>query len=372
MNGEMKEGPKERSVQGSSERLENVVFLISQPRAGSTMTQKMLGSHSLVHTQAEPWVLLHPLHSLRHDNLSATYNHKVNVRGTREFAASLPGGEETYWRELGDAYLRMYSSVLRAESKSIFLDKTPRYYLVARDLPRLFPDCRIICLIRNPLAVLNSIISTWAREKLFTLCRYRQDLLEAPGLIADLIAAGGAHTICIRYEDLVADPEAGMKSLCLELGVNYEPAMLGYARDRVFKMGDRKSVDRLTGPDLSLIDGWIAALADPQIWRLQSEYFAVLGMDVFASLGYDPVNIRDLLEARRPSATALSNTISLEVLLDDQRDPLLGLHRLQRELEVLRRDLKRVTGSWEYRLGRVLSGPLGLVRRSGRGGGEKK
>jgi len=340
-----------------------VIFLVSQPRAGSTMTQKILGSHSRIHTQAEPWVLLHPLHSLLQGNLIATYNHKLSVRGTRAFVASLPGGEEQYRKELGEAYLRMYGSILAAEGKEIFLDKTPRYYLIAREISGFFPESVVICLIRNPLAVLNSIVATWTRSKLYTLSRFRQDLFEAPLIFRELMEQPDKNTVFLRYEDLVVDPEQQTTRLCDKLGISFEPAMLEYKRDTVFALGDRKSVDQLGGPDASLQDGWISGLADPQMWRLQKEYFEMLGSELFASLGYDPGPLEETISTRKPPAAALRDTIPLEVLLDDQRDPLLAVHRLHREMDTMRREIKGLSGSLEYRLGRLLTKPWHQFRQ---------
>lgn len=327
------------------------------------MTQKILGSHSRIHTQAEPWILLNPLNSLNSRNITASYNHKVNVRGTRAFISSLPGGEEQYWSELGNSYSRLYASILARENKEIFLDKTPRYYLVAEDLRRMFPESVAICLLRNPMAVLNSIISTWTRRKLYTLCRFRQDLIEAPEIFGRLLSNPGDGSVFLRYEDLVQYPAEEIARVCDRIGVEFEPGMLDYKRETVFELGDRKSVDALDGPSSSFQDSWVPALADPQVWRLQNEYFELLGVDTFRRLGYDPASVLGILESNRPSTQSLKNTLSLDLLLDDQRDPLLGLHRLQRESEVMHRDLKRVTESIEYKVGRAVTWPLRLVRR---------
>ena len=339
-----------------------VAFLLSQPRAGSTMTQKILGSHSMIHTQAEPWVLLHPLHSLSMKNIAASYNHKLYARGTAAFASSLPGGEKEYWSELGDAYSRMYFSILSGKRKTVFLDKTPRYYLVASDLRRMFPDSVVICLIRNPLAVLNSIITTWARSDLYILSRFRQDLLEAPAIFRGLMQDPPRNTICLRYEDLVLDPERHVSQLCEVLGLPFEPAMLDYNRDTKFAMGDRKSVDKLSSPDASFRDSWISGLSDPQVWRLQHEYFERLGCELFSELGYDPAAMKSVFLDSKPSDEALMNTISIDELLDNQPDSLWGLHNLQKEVKETRRIAKAVSESAEYRVGRVLLSPLRRLR----------
>ena len=53
---------------------ENLIFIISQPRAGSTLLQRILGGHPEIHTAAEPWIMLHPLYALKSKGCSAEYN----------------------------------------------------------------------------------------------------------------------------------------------------------------------------------------------------------------------------------------------------------------------------------------------------------
>jgi len=318
------------------------------------MTQKILGSHSMIHTQAEPWVLLHPLHSLRNENIAATYNQKVNVRGTKGFIESLPGGEDEYWAQLGGAYSRMYGSILQGKRKTIFLDKTPRYYLIANEIPKMFPDSSIICLVRNPFAVLNSIVTTWTRAKLFTLSRYRQDLLEAPFILRDILERPGGNIISLRYEHLVQEPDILLPRICERLGIPYEASMVDYNRDTVFSLGDQKTVDVLGAPDVTLQDSWISGLDDPQVWRLQREYFDVLGRQVITQLGYDADSIEGIINSLKPSFSSLRSTISLKVLLDDQRDSLLGLHRM----EAVSNNRGEISKSLEYRIGLILTAPF--------------
>ena len=44
---------------------QDLIFLISQQRAGSTLLQRILGGHPEVHTTAETWLMLHPIYALR-------------------------------------------------------------------------------------------------------------------------------------------------------------------------------------------------------------------------------------------------------------------------------------------------------------------
>ena len=56
---------------------ENLIFLISQSRAGSMMSQRIPGSYSNIYTVSEPWILLGPLYPLHFDNFDAECNTRL-------------------------------------------------------------------------------------------------------------------------------------------------------------------------------------------------------------------------------------------------------------------------------------------------------
>ena len=41
---------------------ENLIFIISQPRSGSTLLQRMLSGNKDIKASAETWLMLHPLY----------------------------------------------------------------------------------------------------------------------------------------------------------------------------------------------------------------------------------------------------------------------------------------------------------------------
>ena len=130
--------------------------------------------------------------------------------------SSMTEGEARAYLEAVRAYATtLYESALRPTGKRLFLDKTPRYYFICDELRRVFPKAKFIFLLRNPLAVLASILETWVKQDWSILRWYQADLLQAPRLIADAIAGspspingerGETAPITVGYEDLVANP----------------------------------------------------------------------------------------------------------------------------------------------------------------------
>ena len=72
----------------------NLIFLISQPRSGSTLTQKIIGSHKDIYTRSEPWIMLHPLYSLKEEGINAEYNKGQEYPATQDFINNLPNGRK--------------------------------------------------------------------------------------------------------------------------------------------------------------------------------------------------------------------------------------------------------------------------------------
>ncbi len=73
------------------------LFLLSQPRAGSTFVQRVLAAHPKISTASEPWILLPLLYSLRDEGIRAAYDHHQLVLAIEDFSRQLPRGPKTTW-----------------------------------------------------------------------------------------------------------------------------------------------------------------------------------------------------------------------------------------------------------------------------------
>src|SRR5688572_18285566 len=105
---------------------EDLIFIIGSPRSGSTLLQRMIGSHSEVFTHPEPH-LITPLAYLgyHHTVDQAPYDHINAAEAFREFVDELPRGEEDYLDALRAYAGTLYGRVLEGRGKRCFLDKTP-------------------------------------------------------------------------------------------------------------------------------------------------------------------------------------------------------------------------------------------------------
>lgn len=278
-----------------------LIFLISQPRSGSTLLQRILASHPAIHTTSEPWIALHPLIALRKRGVSADYCHDLARTATLEFLSTLPAGLETYYEAIGLMLNHMYGTALRSSRKTRFLDKTPRYYAIIPELRRIFPEARFIFLIRNPLAVLSSVFEAWATRSggHYSLrCDYLHDLLAGPVALAAAIAKPGPHDSVIRYEDLVAAPELQLERLCGSLGLDFDPAMVAYGNGplagRRWRYGDQGTVYAERKPIPTRVERWRKILGGSQnAGDVGRSYLQKLGRELIEKLGYDFDILRD-------------------------------------------------------------------------------
>lgn len=290
-----------------SYRGKNLVFIISQPKAGSTLLQRILAGHPDIQTSAETWLMLHPAYGLRRKGIKTEYNARWASTGVREFLDNYADGRETYLDGIRSFAETIYGRVLEKHGKTLFLDKTPRYTMIIDELVELFPDARYILLIRNPLAILKSELHTYIGDDWPQLAKFGPDLLDAPRRLVAARDRLGDAGFEIRYEDLVSEPEANVKVLCDFLDVTFSPAMLDYSGTPapVGRMNDPVGVHRHTAPSVESLDKWKALGTDRQLRHFALSYLEAVGDKTVSALGYDPARLRAEIEQAtvEPSAS---------------------------------------------------------------------
>lgn len=279
----------------------NLIFIICQPRSGSTLLQLILNGHPEIHTVAEPWIMLHPLYVLKDEEIQAEYYPDITRRALRDFFKELPEGEKTYIEGLRRMHSFLYGSALRSNDMRYFLDKTPAYYLIIPELYRVFPKAKYIFLLRNPLAVFSSILVDWTKGFWQNLYRYRVPLLKAPPLLADGIEHLGDNAIVVHYENLTSCPEETVTALCESLQLPFVPTMLDYGQ-RPFpkgRIGDHYRIHLNAKPVPDYINKWIDVLSTPQNRHLGKAYLDTLGSELLSRLDYSYNELNEALHSRK-------------------------------------------------------------------------
>ena len=157
-----------------------LIFLVSQPRSGSTLLQKLVSNNELVDTVSEPWLLLPLLSIYKPDLINAEYNYPVSIKGFFDYLQK-KGNENEFRQEYKKLILSLYKV---KDSPQFFIDKTPRYYEMLPEIMQLFPNAKYLILKRNPFASLQSMLSTWSNGKIDykLFMTFYRDFLAAPFL----------------------------------------------------------------------------------------------------------------------------------------------------------------------------------------------
>ncbi|HDH08777.1 MAG TPA: sulfotransferase [Gammaproteobacteria bacterium] len=290
---------------------EHLIFIISQPRSGSTLLQHILGNHSQVHTLPEPWFMLNLVYGFRSSGLEAEYNAQYAYLALKDFLGRIPEGEATYWKAARSMALSLYKQALEPSGKKYFLDKTPRYYFIIPELYHLFPEAKFVILLRNPLAVLSSIIEVnFGGDWRALLQKDRKhDILTAPGLILNGIRQLGEKAAVVHYEQLVTEPEQTVRNLCQQLGLQFETEMLNYGGKVKFEgttFVDPKSIYKHQHPVGNYLGKWVTRLDTPQKFYIAKTYLTFVRKDPSESLGYcyddliNKLNSLTLKKSRNP------------------------------------------------------------------------
>lgn len=302
---------------------ENLIFLISQPRAGSTLLQQILSNNPEIHTVPETWIALPALYALYSREIDRSYNTEYNRYWVRTaikgFFQHLPNGEEDYLEGVRKMYAHFYNRAIEDTSKKFFLDKGPRYYHILPELYKVFPEATYIVLKRNPLAVLRSLVNITRQPVKCGIHEFKHDLLSAPRLLRKGVILLGERCCVVKYEDLLKDPDEEVTKICKKIGVEFSREMLNYSVKKEYEDGlgycNQEEIFGSGRLDATNIDRWASFLEDPEIWRLTNDYLHYLGRSIINSMGYSYDELQDLLDRNHPGYLRLCRTASLRRLI---------------------------------------------------------
>jgi hypothetical protein len=283
------------------------VFLFSLPRAGSTLLQRILGAHAEIATASEPWLLLPLLYTLRSQGAQAEYGHRLAVTAIEDLCGQLPQGKSGYLAEIRELALRLYAQAARREAR-YFLDKTPRYHLVASEIIALFPEAKHIFLWRHPLAMVGSYVEFFGHGK-WNLYGYRIDLNAG---LENLLSAysqaqGSAHSL--RYEDLITDRAATLKKLFayLELPADERVGETFSQVKLEGRLGDYAGSKTYATISSEPLDKWKRTLRNPLRKRWARRYLQWIGSERLKTMGY---NLETLLAELDAVPVSMQHLIS--------------------------------------------------------------
>lgn len=247
----------------------NLVFLISTPRAGSTMLMRILNATSSIVSRPEP----HLMPALAHLGFwqavdKAPYDQLQAQSAMREVVAAFPNQDADYYdacRAYCDAlYGKMFEITKPKDNPEVryFLDKTPANALVLPFLTKVYPNAKYIFLTRHPGAIFASYANSFFDGDYQAALDFNPILSRYIPAMAKELRSPSVPLIHVSYEQIVSKPEDTLKRLSDFLDVPFEPEALDYKRAKVAEgLGDPLGVQKHDRPVTSSKDKWVLELA---------------------------------------------------------------------------------------------------------------
>jgi hypothetical protein len=205
------------------------IFIVGMPRAGSTLVEQILSSHTLV------------------EGTSELPDIPMLARQPGAYPEGILAASADERRALGEDYLRR-AGVQRRTDRPLFIDKLPNNWLFVPFIHLILPKAKIIDVRRHPLGCcLSNYRQHFARGQDFTydlghVGRYYAAYVRFM-VHVDQVLPSRVHRII--YESLVDDTESEVRRLLDYCGLEFEPQVLEfYKTERAVRTASSEQVRR--------------------------------------------------------------------------------------------------------------------------------
>lgn len=213
------------------------IFIVGLPRAGSTLVEQILASHSMVEGTTElPDVIA----------ISRRLGKRTRSHSAGDYPEILDTLSEDQVRALGEGYIQ--STSVQRHGLPRFIDKMPNNFQHVGLIHLMLPNSKIIDARRHPIAGCFSCYKQlFAHGQTFTydlagLGHYYRDYVTLMDHW-DAVLPGRVHRVL--YEDMVANPEQEIRRLLEYCGLGFEDQCLRfYETERVIRTPSSEQVRR--------------------------------------------------------------------------------------------------------------------------------
>jgi len=268
--------------------IKQAIFIVGCGRSGTTMLGAMLGSHSRAITTPESQFNTDIYNIMERFNpqraIEILENHhrfkiwNLNISPFRDTLLSSNSHKEFIFKTVS-----IYrDTIARKDSADIWIDHTPANVNKIDILLNIYPNAKIIHIIRDGRAVaLSHKKVKWGKDYMPDMARFWISRV-ASGLAAECRYPDSV--ISIKYEDIVTDTENSLKRISNFIGIEYEDSMIEangfilpeYTKEQHKLVGKRA--------DSSRVNRWREELTQREI-----EIFEHYAKDILRILGYTPI-----------------------------------------------------------------------------------
>lgn len=220
------------------------VFIVGSPRAGTTLLQGLLAAHPEVYSLPETHFFARTLsrNPLRRYLLWPALKVRRRLFETvREQGRSdlLPLAKiGVFQRDYHTPFVRVMDQMARDAGKTVWVEKTPMHLHCLSEIQKRIPDAEIIHITRQGRDVVTSLVkATNARPDHWTSFGGMRWLGWHGFSVEDAVKRwnkdfqitmeqlGKPRNTVIKFEDVVARPDAVARQLCTLLGLDYQQEM---------------------------------------------------------------------------------------------------------------------------------------------------
>jgi len=211
------------------------IFIVGLPRAGSTLLEQILASHSRVEGTTELQDII---------GISRKLGAKSRENPSGKYPECLAGLEPEQFLELGESYLE--TTRIQRSDTPFFIDKMPNNFRHIGLIHLILPNSKIIDARRHPMGgCFSGFKQLFAHGQTFTygledIGKYYRDYVRLMDHW-DAVLPGRVHRV--QYEEMVADTEAQIRALLDYCELDFEEQCLRfYETDRAVRTPSSEQV----------------------------------------------------------------------------------------------------------------------------------
>lgn len=196
------------------------IFVVGLPRAGSTLLEQILASHSQVDGTLELPNILSLVHRLRRGE---------KLSGDNHYPDSIAQLQPEQLRAMGEEYIR--DTQVHRQGAPFFIDKMPNNFRHVGLIKLILPNAKIIDARRHPMACcFSGFKQLFAEGQEFSYClddigQYYADYVDLMNYWHQLLPG---QILTVQYESVVADLEQQVRRVLDYCQLPFEPHCLAF------------------------------------------------------------------------------------------------------------------------------------------------
>ena len=253
-------------------------FICGAPRSGTTLLRSILSSHSKIIVTPESHFFQKWVHRYGSEKIFSTEEKETFLNQMRDwdrfdnFNLDVSSLNEQVMQGCDTVSLKCFFDSLMVlyalqSGKPVWCEKTPynEYYLDV--IFKWYPQSRLIYLLRDPRAVIASLLKTpWASKNIYQHVRQWKKSVH-------VYLDNKEKFFFLKYEDLVDFPKKNIFNLCSDLGFKFESGMIEQRSESINETRDGWAQDALQKAtqkiDTTAKNKWQILLSPSQIWVVE-------------------------------------------------------------------------------------------------------